>query len=170
MHDYGFVHDGKVFTPDGTANIDASESDARNRETERAEIQWLQTGPEKVFLYVKMPQTEPFASRSWTRGDSIAGCCKVALAMHAIRCPICGQTSEVMQARADKATDITTWLGTPVASHVAIGQRVNVGGIAGQHSYKRAVSCRIFGKQYHGWYYESAGSYCHLKLAKRQPK
>lgn len=140
-------------------------TDERNRETEREEIQLLQTGLDKVFLYVKMPQTEPFASRAWARGDHIKPCCVVARNMHAICCPICRLTASEMDAQAARDTLITTWVGTSVATHVAIGQRVNVGGIAGRHSYKRAVSCRIFGKQYHGWYYESAGDYCRLKLA-----
>lgn len=63
---------------------------------------------------------------------------------------------------------ITTGLGTSIATYVGVGPRVKSG--FGYHTYRRSVSCRIFGVQYHGWYYESSGSYCRLKKAKRQPK
>lgn len=36
--DYGFIHEGKTFTPNGTPNIDPTTSDARNRDLERAEL------------------------------------------------------------------------------------------------------------------------------------
>lgn len=61
---------------------------------------------------------------------------------------------------------INTWLGTSVGTHVYIGPRRNVG--FGFHTYRRAVSCRIFGIQYHGWYMESSGQYCRLRRAKVQ--
>lgn len=32
----------------------------------------------------------------------------------------------------------------------------------------QAVTCRIFGVLYHGWYMESSGDYCRLKKAKKQ--
>lgn len=35
-------------------------------------------------------------------------------------------------------------------------------------SYRRAVTVRIFGTLYHGWYFESSGSYARLKKAKKQ--
>lgn len=63
------------------------------------------------------------------------------------------------------ARTLRTWLGTVVSANVQIGPRRNVG-FAG--SYRRAVSARIFGVLYHGWYFESSGNYCRLKRAKRQ--
>lgn len=61
---------------------------------------------------------------------------------------------------------ITTWLGTQVSTHLWIGPRRNVG--FGFHTYRRAVTCRIFGTLYHGWYMESSGNYCRLRKAKNQ--
>lgn len=34
--------------------------------------------------------------------------------------------------------------------------------------YRRAVTVRIGGTLYHGWYFLSSGDYCRLKKAKRQ--
>lgn len=142
-------------------------TDERNRETERQEIAWLHTAPDKVFLYVSMPENvEPFASYSWSRGNHLASCCKLALAMHAIQCPVCRKSAGQMATDKARAVAITTWLGTSVATHVSIGKRVATGGIAGPHAYKRAVNCKLGGVDYYGWYYESAGQYCRLTKAK----
>jgi hypothetical protein len=51
---YGIEHEGKVYGPDGLIETVAN-VDAHNHEQEQAEIAWLKTGPEKVFLYVEMP-------------------------------------------------------------------------------------------------------------------
>lgn len=61
---------------------------------------------------------------------------------------------------------ITTWMGTVVSTHLWVGPRRNVG--FGFHTYRRAVSCRIFGVLYHGWYMESSGALVRLRKAKRQ--
>jgi hypothetical protein len=131
---YGFAHEGKVFGPDGL--IQTSDVDAHNREQEQAEIEWLKTGPERVFLYVKHGPLSASQWDSWALPDG------------------------------GKRIAITTWPGTSVATHVYIGPRRNIG--FGWHSYRRAVSCRIFGVLYHGWYFESSGNYCRLRKAKRQ--
>lgn len=60
---------------------------------------------------------------------------------------------------------VETWLGTSIGTHVAIGPRQYVGF---GRAYRRAMSCRIFGVLYHGWYMESSGDYCRLRRAKRQ--
>lgn len=62
--------------------------------------------------------------------------------------------------------EIRTWLGTSVATDVCMDQRRYMG--FGHNTYRRAVTCRIFGVLYHGWYFESSGDYCRLKKAKRQ--
>lgn len=141
-------------------------TDEKNKQTERDEIKWLHTHPDKVFLYVHMPKTEPGQMRSWAAGDGIKACCRLALGLNASACPVCHSTREQMQARDDRRVDIITWLGAPIATHVYVGPRRNVG--FGYHSYRRPVSCRIGGTLYHGWYYESSGCYCRLKKAKRQ--
>ena len=63
---------------------------------------------------------------------------------------------------------VTTCLGTVLDSSAWVGPRRNIG--YGFHTYRRAISCTIYGKFYHGWYFESSGSYCRLRIAKRQPK
>ena len=62
--------------------------------------------------------------------------------------------------------NIHTWLGTVVSTHCYIGPRRQMG--FGRHTYRRGVTCRIFGVLYHGWYMESSGDYCRLRKAKRQ--
>lgn len=59
---------------------------------------------------------------------------------------------------------ITTFLGTVVASHVHIGPRRHIG--FDKWTYRRHVTCRLFGAVYHGWYMESSGDYCRLRRAK----
>lgn len=61
---------------------------------------------------------------------------------------------------------ITTWLGTQVSESAFFGPRRHIG--FGYHTYRRAVTCRIFGVLYHGWYMESSGNYCRLRKAKNQ--
>lgn len=166
MADYAFGHQGKAFTPTGTPVALSQENiDALNRETERAEIARLQTGPDRVFLYVRMP---PNASHTGYYGNSLSSCCRVALSMHAIACPVCRLTASQMHLNHSADAQIQTWLGTPIATHVRIGPRRAMG--FGYHSYRRPVSCRLYGVLYHGWYMESSGDYCRLTKAKRQPK
>ena len=145
-----------------------------NREIERKEIAWLHTVPDKVFLYVTMPTAGRhiyMGSRltndavSWANGDYVAGCCRTAQKMHAMKCPVCQKlTSETL----GKGVDITTWLGTPVATHVYVGPAKPTGGITRRWSQKRAVDCRINGVRYVGWFYQTSGDYCRLKKAKIQ--
>ncbi len=49
--DYGFTHNGAVFTPNGTQGIPAADSDARNREIERTELEAFAAQPERVLAY-----------------------------------------------------------------------------------------------------------------------
>jgi hypothetical protein len=60
---YEFLHEGNAYTPDGDQPraTDQTDVDARNREIEAGELDWLRTGPDRVFLYVG-PLT-PFAGR-----------------------------------------------------------------------------------------------------------
>ena len=60
--------------------------------------------------------------------------------------------------------EVKTWPGTVLDNFAAVGPRRNVG--FGYHTYRRSVSCKIFGVQYHGWYMESSGDYCRLRKAK----
>jgi hypothetical protein len=61
--------------------------------------------------------------------------------------------------------DITTWTGETIGqAHLCPRRYIGFG----HHSYRRAVTVRIFGALYHGWYMESSGDYCRLKKAKRQ--
>lgn len=96
---------------------------------EQQELDWLKTGPEKVFLYVKLPnERNPYTSQG----------------------------------------AITTWLGTVLDPSATFGQLREFPCFGPFPSKRRAVSCRIFGVLYHGFYYQSSGSYCRLRKAKRQ--
>jgi hypothetical protein len=72
----------------------------------------------------------------------------------------------VKQSKPDADWSISTWLGTIVSTGATFGPRRNIG--FGYHTYRRAVSARIFGVLYHGWYFESSGNYCRLRKAKNQ--
>ena len=131
---YQFDFQGKTYDPDGAISPVSLSTQEANRETERQELAWLKTGPEKVFLYVQMPieSLQPSFSYAQRRGDKVS---------------------------------VGTWLGTLVATELAIGPRKRIG--FGLHSYRRSVVCRIFGTKYVGWYFESSGDYCRLRKAKR---
>jgi hypothetical protein len=125
---YAVSHQGNAFTPEGKANI--TDVSAHNAEVERKEIEWLKTGPDKVFLYVRTPEpSESFASYEQWRGQCA----------------------------------IQTWLGTVVSTACSIGPRRRMGFWG---SYRRHVNASICGHHYHGWYFESSGSYCRLKRCK----
>ena len=59
---------------------------------------------------------------------------------------------------------ITTFLGTIICTAV-LGPKRYIG--FGRNTYRRSVSCVMFGHQYHGWYMESSGDYCRLTRSKR---
>lgn len=119
-------------------------TEERNRETERKELTWLQTGPDRAFLYVTMP----------------------VLARDANNRPTCYATSQ--NGPEKERACIKTWMGTIVSSRTFIGHSVPVGGFADRYTTKRSIDCHIFGTHYVGWYYESAGNYCRLRKSKRQ--
>jgi hypothetical protein len=55
MSDYGFVHDGKVFTPNGTTNVSVTDSDTRNKAMEQGELAEWQTAPDRFLAYYRFP-------------------------------------------------------------------------------------------------------------------
>lgn len=59
---------------------------------------------------------------------------------------------------------VTTWLGTDLGQGFC-GERKYMGY---NRAYRRAITVRLFGVLYHGWYMESSGNYCRLRKAKRQ--
>lgn len=72
---YAFVHDGKAYGPDGVIKdtegtpLAADDADAYNREVERQEIDWLKTGPDRVFLYVRHGQSQTSGVTTWLGTD-----------------------------------------------------------------------------------------------------
>ena len=179
MAGYIFAFEGHgQFDPDG--RVEVKDAEAHNKELERKEIEWLKSGPERVFLYVHMPavtwhiKTEGYYSGHIEQNTFTS---KADAEKAIVERVADGRLRKVdsrgwlIQYKAfwrqeHAGTRITTFLGTSVAEHVGIGQRVQVG--FGFNSYRRSISCRIFGTLYHGWYMESSGDYCRLKKAKNQ--
>lgn len=62
--------------------------------------------------------------------------------------------------------NVTTFLGTVVCRHAYVGDRQYTFG--NRHVYRRPISACIFGRWYTGYYMESSGDYCRLKLAKHE--
>jgi hypothetical protein len=68
--EYGFTHDGKVYAPSG--QIDGADATPaavaeHNQKTEAAEIAWLKTGPDRLFLYVQGVDAHTHVhGRAWT--------------------------------------------------------------------------------------------------------
>jgi hypothetical protein len=149
MGGYKFEHRGKAYDADGPA-VPSSQLDVteHNRETERAEIAWLQTAPDAVLLYI---------------GQGILQtCCRTADTLNWLTCPICHTAREDMA----RGWRVQTWLGTVIGTHVTMGPRRTM--FRAVHTYRRPMTCRLYGVQYHGWYYESSGDYCRLRKSKRQ--
>ena len=96
--DYGFAHENKVFTPNGTVGIAAEGNEARNFLMELTEIEYLKTAPEKLFLYVR----EPRKDKNERPGNAHWG-------------------------NAEYRYSITTWPGTVVSESCSVGARQNVG-------------------------------------------
>lgn len=71
----------------------------------------------------------------------------------------------VNEAKTSYQWRVSTFLGTVVCPHALVGDRQHIG--FGFNSYRRAMSAYIMGRWYNGWYFESSGDYCRLKLAKR---
>lgn len=129
---YAFGHQDKVFTPDGTLDIKPADVAEYNRKAEAAELRWLETGPDRVFLYVEGVSARSLAFGSvWTGHGSI-----------------------------------TTFLGTVLDDAAQFGPVRKFPCFGPFPSKRRAVRCRIFGRRYHGWYYESSGDYCRLTRTK----
>lgn len=123
MSDYGFIHEGKVFTPNGTADVVPSDNDERNKAIERAELEAWQARPERFVAYYHFP-TDSHTTRSqgvW-RGEPTG-----------------------FTPRLDGA-HVTTWLGTRLGTITSARvYRHNFGG--------RFVSMRVKGSngaEYHG--------------------
>lgn len=53
--DYGFTHLGKVFTPNGTADVSPADNEARNKAIEQAELARWQAQPEHMLAYYMFP-------------------------------------------------------------------------------------------------------------------
>lgn len=80
MADYGFVHDGRVFTPNATPGLDASTVDARNQAIEAAELARWETVPDRQVAYYKLGEgvTPTWAGLGIKRtGPTIATDCTV---------------------------------------------------------------------------------------------
>lgn len=54
--DYGFAHDGKVYTPNGTQGIGTAENETRNKALETRELERIATAPERITAYYDFPE------------------------------------------------------------------------------------------------------------------
>jgi hypothetical protein len=132
---YAFTHQDKGYLPQG-GTIPAPTVPNHNKETAHKEMEWLQTHPDSVFLYIKHIPTDATAMQRAVGSYTV------------------------------ESWQLTNWLGTALDAHVQMGPRRHVG--FGYNTYRRAVTARIFGVTYHGWYMESSGDYCRLRKAKIQ--
>lgn len=71
MRDYGFVHEGQVFTPNATPGITAAENLTRNQAIEAAELRAWDGKPAVVLAYYQFTPT-PTPDR-YLRSFRIAG-------------------------------------------------------------------------------------------------
>jgi hypothetical protein len=91
--DYGFAHQGKVYTPNGTVGI--TDAVAHNTALEGTELDWLKTGPQKLFLYVRHINSplgigNPYQITTWPgtvvcESASVGPRCNVGFGYHTYR-------------------------------------------------------------------------------------
>lgn len=55
MADYGFVHEGRVYTPNATSGLDASTNEERNQAIEAAELARWEAQPDRQVAYFRFP-------------------------------------------------------------------------------------------------------------------
>ena len=73
--DYGFAHNGIVHTPNGTAGISASSSDARNAAISADALKCWETRPERFTGYYSFPaESLPLFGRPRTYRAEFAPC------------------------------------------------------------------------------------------------
>ncbi len=150
---YVIVYQG---TGNGVVDVTPTTVSDTNREIERKEIEHLRTHPDKAFLYVrKVDTTDEVYNKALIQREKD------------------GWPSHLPDRRQDYIShrwEVTTWLGTSVCTYVYVGPVRSFRCFGPFPSKRRAVTCYMFGKVYYGWYFESSGNYCRLRLAKRQPK
>lgn len=127
--DYGFVHDGKVYTPNQTPDVAASENDERNKAIERAELERWTEKPDRQLAYYHFPKHDTDGRRY----------------RESFFPQLSGETSNGNGETVDRAI-VTTWLGTKIGTIISAQvYRHNFGG--------RFVSLRVRGTngvEYHG--------------------
>ncbi len=57
--DYGFIHDGRVYTPNATPTIAPEHNADRNAAIERAELAAWDAKPDRMLAYFKFPNDDP---------------------------------------------------------------------------------------------------------------
>lgn len=55
MSDYGFTHEGKVYTPNATPDVPLADNDARNRAIQAAELEYWKAQPDRMVGYFNFP-------------------------------------------------------------------------------------------------------------------
>lgn len=101
MADYGFVHDGKVYTPNQTTSIATQANADRNKAIEQQELARWRTCPDRQLAYYKLPDD---VTPTWAGERTIT-------------------------ARSLTDASVTTWLGTPLGRIVQLRfYRHNFGG------------------------------------------
>lgn len=143
--EYAFNFQGATFTPDGKADIQTDAVSDHNRAVEQVEIERIKTGPDKLFLYVGK---KPMPQQSHEVHNGLDPKFYVGKDHYCVQ----------------------TWLGTWLG-WAWLGPRAVVGFQDSRRygsTYRRAITVRVFGALYHGWYMESSGDYCRLKRAKLQ--
>lgn len=188
---YAIVHDNIAYGPNGQIKdvegtpLEAKDADAYNKEVERQEIDWLKTAPDKVFLYVRMPEAHyeieydhngvyvghieqnHFKTKQDCEKEIESRINAGKLKRYDSR----GFNVRYFASRVQPmtGTKVHSWLGgfeTPC--HVGSRQVMGFQGHYRGGSYRRSVECRIFGVRYVGWFMESSGDYCRLRKAKVQ--
>ena len=68
MSDYGFVHNGKTFTPNETIGVTPEDNDTRNRAIEEAELAEWRMRPQSMLAYYSLVGPKQYRADFRTHG------------------------------------------------------------------------------------------------------
>lgn len=74
MSDYGFAHEGRIYTPNGTPDVPVAENDARNAAIEAAELAYWRTAPARMVAYYKFADDCRASSLAFHTARTLSDC------------------------------------------------------------------------------------------------
>ena len=110
MSDYGFEHNGQVYTPNGTTGVSVAENEQRNRAIEQAELADWRMRPSHVLAYYTFPADR---AHSFEKTPHFPYRCNVCKRERGLSPELCNQSRVYRRDYYPELTgaQVTTWRG-----------------------------------------------------------